>query len=80
MIGEEIARLKLALKALSKIDKVKELSESEFRLLGFDKEYKNNRNEMEFYPPTFYMTRNDIREHCVDIVVEHIANKETEFA
>lgn len=76
MTDEEKDRLKLALKVMSKIDKVSELNEAEFRLLGFNDEVENYRGQMEFCKPTYTRSKNEIREHCVDIVMEHMT-KET---
>lgn len=79
MTDEEKERLKLALRVMAKIDKVGELNEAEFRLLGFNEEYENYRGQMEFYPPTRTRSNYDIRVHCVDIVFQHIV-KETGIA
>jgi hypothetical protein len=80
MTDEERNRLELALRVIARVDKISELNEAEFRLLGYNHEYENHSGWMVFQEPfPFYASKAEIRERCVNVVMSHIA-KEDEIA
>jgi len=77
---DEKDRLWLALRVMAKVEKIDGMSEGQFRMLGFDKDYEDDCGRPKYVPPTHYLNNREIREHCVGIVFDYITRRETENA